>query len=265
MKRILSLVFLFQLLVCLTTVHGQRTIQKDGVQSNYKGVVYSEERALHLTIHTNGMYAGVDWGKIRRYDKTRYYHLALGYIQHRLEKSQNKNVSITQYGSSSSFCYGKQHSLYLIRGGVGVKRYYSEQVKRKGVVIGWSYMIGPVIGLLKPVENIYLIDQNGDGIKKPTLLTYKDDPTNFMNYSAIFGGSNRLNSWAKTTFRPAVHVRAAAHFSLGAYTSHVQALDVGVECNYFGYKIPIMVEQEGLKNTAIFLNLFASLQFGYRK
>lgn len=241
---------------------AQKTIQPKGLEYEYKGIVYNKERAYDLTIHTNGFAAGVNFGKLRTYYRTFYYHLGVGYITHPLEESQNKNQSV---GRSKNFKYGKQNYLYLIRGGIGNKYYKSEKSKRRGVAVGWSYELGPVIGVLRPVKNIYYVDLDMTGNKTAIELTYEDDPEQFMDYPSIYGRSSDLSTFASSKFRPGIQARAAAHFAMGAYEKYVKALEVGIMVDYFGVKMPLVVENEYHSNSPIFINIFATIQFGSRE
>ncbi len=260
--RHLFLIFPFILLTF--SLKAQKTIQPKGLEYEYKGIIYNKERAYHATIHTNGLNVGMDIGKLLTYYKTRYYHISLGYLQHPLEERQNKNTSFEGLGASRSFTYGKQNALYLLRGGIGVKKYRSEKAKRKGVAVGWSYEVGPVIGILKPTRNIYLIDVNGQGLKSPVELTYADDPEQFLDYASIFGRSDSYDSWAQLSFRPGIQAKLGAHFSWGAFEEFVRAAEIGLMVDYFGVKVPIIVENEAHSNDALFLNLYLTFQFGRR-
>lgn len=262
MKKII-LLFLF--VNCLFLGQAQKTIQPKGLEYEYKGIVYNTEQIYRITAHTNGFKVGMDFGKLLTYYKTRFYHVSIGYLTHPLEDSFNKNINFEGEGSSRSFRFGKQNSFYQIRGGIGVKRYKSEKAKRRGVAVGWSYEVGPVLGILKPVRNIYTIVNQESGTKYSTELTYADDPETFLNYDAIFGRSTSLDSWALLKLRPGIQAQIAGHFSMGAFEEYVKALEVGIMADYFGYKIPIMVENEAHSNDALFLNLFVNIQFGSRK
>lgn len=244
---------------------AQKTIQPKGLEYEYKGIVYNKERAYNLTLHTNGFRVGLDMGKLLTYYKTRFYHISLGYLTHPLEERQNKNTSFEGLGASRSFTFGKQNSLYLLRGGVGVKKYKSEKAKRKGVAVGWSYEVGPVIGILKPTRNIYLVDLNGQGLKSPVEITYKDDPEQFLDYSALFGRSDSYDSWAQLAFRPGIQAKVGAHFSFGAFEEFVRAAEIGLMVDYFGVKVPVIIENEAHSNDALFMNLYLTFQFGRRK
>jgi len=244
---------------------AQKTIQPKGLEYEYKGIVYNTERAYELTLHTNGFAAGVNFGKLRTYYKTFYYHVSAGYITHPLEDRQNKNASIDGLGTSKSFKFGKQNYLYLLRGGIGNKYYKSEKAKRRGVAVGWSYEVGPVLGILRPVENIYLVDLNQTGIKMPVAVTYEDDPELFLDYPKLFGRSGDLSTFTRAKFRPGIQAKGAVHFALGAYDKFVRAVEIGLMVDYFGVKMPLLVENEQHSNTPIFINIFASVQFGTRE
>lgn len=257
------LVFLF--LIFFLWGQAQKTIQPKGLEYEYKGIVYNTEQVYHFSLHTNGFKAGMDFGKLLTYYKTRYYHFSIGYLRHPLESSFNKNINFEGLGSSRSFRFGKQNSFYQLRGGIGVKRYKSEKAKRRGIAVGWNYEVGPVIGVLRPVKNIYLIANDNSGIKSSVELSYEDDPETFLNYDALFGRSSSFDSWAQLKLRPGIQAQVAGHFSMGAFDQYVKALEVGIMVDYFGFKIPIMVENEAHSNDALFLNLFVSLHFGSRK
>lgn len=244
---------------------AQKTIQPKGLEYEYKGIVYNTERAYELTLHTNGFAAAVDFGKLRTYYKTFYYHLGVGYMSHPLENRQNKNQTLDGLGTSKSFRFGKQNYLYLLRAGAGNKRYKSEKTKRRGVAVGWNYEVGPVIGLLRPVKNVYLVVSEETGLKIPVEATYADDPDLFLDYSAIFGRSADLQTVLESTIRPGIQAKAGAHFSLGAFEQYVRAFEVGIMVDYFGVKIPLMVENEQHSNSPVFINVYASIHFGSRE
>lgn len=267
MKCILKRFILVLTIVACAFALGQaqKTIQPKGLEYEYKGIIYNSERAYNVAIHTNGFYAGVDMGQLRTYYKTRFYHISIGYLTHPLEERQNKNSSFENLGASRTFTFGKQNSIYLIRGGVGVKKYRSEKAKRRGIAVGWSYEVGPVIGVLKPVRNIYLVDVSGQGLKSPIEITYKDDPEQFLDYPTLFGRSDSYDSWGQLSFRPGLQAKVGAHFSMGAFEEYVRAAEVGVMADFFGVKVPLMVENEAHSNEALFLNLYVAVYFGKRK
>lgn len=252
--------------VCiLQTTFGQITIQPKGLEYEYKGIVYNEELAYNMTVHTNGLQFGVDFGKLQTYYRTRYYHVSLGYMRHRSEERQNKNITLIGFGTSTSFVYGKRNTLLPIRAGVGVKRYFSEKQKRKGLAVGWNYEVGPVLGLLLPYELIVVGKNPESGLAEPQRITYKENPDAFLTYSNVFGSTFFASRWKEIHFRPGVQAKIGAHFSMGAFDKYVKALEVGAMVDYYFVKVPLIVENENYRNSPIFINLYVTLQLGKRK
>ena len=139
---IILLVFAF------ASIEAQRVIQPKIVETDWKGIIYKKEWALDLRMHENGFAIAYNSGKIVSYQRTNYYQLELGFTKDPREKTQSR---ISTIGGSGTFTYGKINSFFNLRAGVGVKRYLSEKEKRKGVAVGYTYMIGPSIALLKPL------------------------------------------------------------------------------------------------------------------
>lgn len=260
--RYIHIIFL---LGFLQSTVGQVTIQPKGLEYEYKGIVYNEELAYNFTVHTNGIQFGADFGKLQTYYRTRYYHVSMGYLRHRAEERQNKNITLIGLGTSTSFIYGKRNTLLPIRAGVGVKRYFSEKQKRKGVAVGWNYELGPVLGLLIPYELVVIGKNPETGLAEPQRIIYKENPDAFLSYNNVFGSSFFASRWKEMHFRPGVQGKIGAHFSMGAFDKYVKALEVGAMVDYYFIKVPLIVENEKYRNSPIFLNLYVTLQLGKRK
>ncbi|MBP6826008.1 MAG: hypothetical protein KA165_05515, partial [Saprospiraceae bacterium] len=133
-------------LVCLT-VAGWSQGMKPPVSG--VGILYNRETSFNFKLTTNrGFAPGMEFGRLRTYYKTTYYHISLGELKHPKEKRQSADPSVSR--SFRPYVFGKQNNLFVLRGGWGVKRYYSEKAKQKGVQMGVSFAFGPALGLLKP-------------------------------------------------------------------------------------------------------------------
>ena len=133
-------------LVCLT-VAGWSQGMKPPVTG--VGILYNRETSFNFKLTTNrGFAPGMEFGRLRTYYKTTYYHISLGELKHPKEKRQSADPSVSR--SFRPYVFGKQTNLFVLRGGWGVKRYYSEKAKQKGVAMGVSFAFGPSLGLLKP-------------------------------------------------------------------------------------------------------------------
>jgi len=260
--RIALIIFMF--VFGLSPMVGQKTIQPKQIDFDWKGIVYDKERSLDIRVHSNGAALAFNSGKIRTYYKMSYYQLEVGYLKDPRERRQNKNSSIPSFKNSASFVYGKQNSFFNIRGGYGNKIYLSEKARRKGVAVGWSWEVGPSIGIVKP----YYLDLFAPDSQGGILVQQKYSEENadlFLNYNSIFGASPFAKGILESTFIPGGQGKLAAHFSLGAFDKYVRALEAGIMVDVFARKIPIMVETDTIKNKPYFINFFVSLQLGKRE
>lgn len=256
-------IMLFMLLQI--SVDGQKVFQPKQIDYNNKGIVYKTERTYDFKIHTYGFAVGMTWGEIKTYYKTKYYSLELGMIKHPKERLQNKNVSFENEGTSNSFAYAKRNSLFVLRGGVGEKRYLTEKTRRKGASIGINYEGGVSIGLLKPYY-IKSLFTNVESIRELRKIKFtEENREQFLNYDTTFGGAGFFHGITGTTIRAGVHGKLGLQMALGAFDKNVKALEAGVMVDLYPTKVPIMVEIDELTNSRYFLNLYLTLQIGKRK
>ena len=103
-----------------------QTIQPRNRTFSNRGIVYNKEMAFDFRINTfRGFSFAVNIGKIVSYDKTRFYHFEFGNLRHPKEFKQNDQFS-RRFGGQRSFFFGKQNSMFALRGGWGTKKYFSE-------------------------------------------------------------------------------------------------------------------------------------------
>ncbi len=248
------------------SMFGQTTFQPKQIEFDWKGIVYRYERAVDFTLHTHGFLLGFNTGRILTYDKTRYYHFSLGYMRDPRERSQNKNIPLDNM-TSKSFAYGKLNSLYVLRAGIGVKKYLSEKAKRKGIAVGYNYELGPAIAMLKPNYLYLLFEETQMGMSIPELRVERYSAENadvFLDYNRIFGGGGFSRGWKELTFTPGIQAKGGILFSLGAYDKYVKMVEVGIMADLFIKKISILAETEAVSNKPYFINLYLTLQLGAR-
>ena len=230
---------------------------------NRVGVVYNYETAFNLKITTNRGYApGMEWGRLRTYYKTTYYYLNAGELKHPKEQRQSADPSVSR--SFRAYVYGKQHNAMIVRGGWGVKRYYTEKAKYKGVAVGMSYGIGPSLSLLKPY---YLAlrrpspDNPGNSRVRHERYT-EENADIFLDNTRILGASPFTKGLGEISFVPGGSASVALHLDWGAFDELVKALEIGAILDVFPKKLPILVSEE---NDRFFLNFFINFQFGKRR
>lgn len=245
------------------TVVGQTTIQPKQIDYSLIGILYNTEKAGDIQLHTNGFALAYVVGDIRKYYLTRYRYFGIGLIKHPREYRQAVNFQSGNLilKTSSAFAYGKQNNFIVGRMGIGEKRYFSEKAKRKGVAVGISYEGGFSLGILKPYYlELNRLEPSGGSV----VVTEKYSEENadlFLDASRIQGAASFFKGIDEISILPGVHGKFGAHFSLGAFERDVRALELGIMIDAYFKRVPIMIIEN---NQPIFLNLYATVQFGKR-
>jgi len=267
MNRLLPAVF-----VCLflagNTLSGQGTFQPKPVDDvDNKGLIYNREVAFNLRLHTNGFAMGADFGRLRTYYLTNTFHIELGELKHHKEYRTNLDRSSATGAISRSFIYGKQNNFYVLRGGVGQKRYFSEKAKYKGVAVGISYKGGATLGVLKPYYLELLSTENSTGpfVSTKSVKYSNGVHDDFLDPWNIFGSSTWTKGFDEIKLAPGLHGQFAVHFDWGAFDEYLKAVEAGIMVDVFFREVPIMVEVPDVENRQVFINLFLNLQLGKRR
>lgn len=232
-------------------------------QNNKVGIVYNQETTFNLRLATGrSLSVGVEFGKLRTYNKTKTWNINLGELKHPKEQRQSADPRASR--AFRPFVYGKQNSLFVLRGGWGVKRYFSEKAKHKGVAIGMSYSIGPSLGLLKP----YYLALAHEGDINTAYRVYHqkysaDNAPIFLDNTRILGASPFTRGIGEMGFLPGGNAAIAYHMDWGAFDEMVKALEIGIMVDVFTKKAPIFVSDE--QNKQVFINFFLNMQLGKRK
>lgn len=262
------ILILLSFLLASTITFSQVTFQPKQQSYDSEGIVYDKEVTVDLKIlQTHGFTIGFNRGKLKTYYKTPFYHLSIGELKHIKEFRQQsfESAGFNGFGNSQSYIFGKQNNLYVIRGGYGQKRYFTEKDKVKGLAVGMSWEFGPTLGLLKP----YFLDLSfpvgtGNGRTfRPERFTEENRDV-FLDRTRIGGAVGIGRGWGDLTVRPGVHGAASIHFDWGAFDEFVKAVEAGFMVDVFFGDVDILVELEGVENRPFFLNLFVNLQLGKR-
>ncbi len=233
----------------------------------FKGIIYRKETTGDLRLHNNGWAVAVNFGEIRTYYRTRYYHFELGTMHSPREQNQSKNLNVIGNELPKEFKLGKQNSVFILRAGKGFKRYLSDKARRKGVSIGYSLEAGPAVALLKPYYLKFIEQVVVNGELESILVDKKFSEENkdeFIDYGSIYGGAPFSTGLKEITILPGFQAKAGLFFSVGAFDEYVKAAEIGLMADLFIKKVPIMVETAGTTNTPLFLNLYVNLHFGRR-
>lgn len=226
------------------------------------GIIYNRETSFNFKMTTNrGFAPGLEFGRLRTYYKTTYYHISLGEIKHPKEQRQSADPSVSR--SFRPYVYGKQNNLFMLRGGWGVKRYFSEKARQKGVAVGMSYSFGPTLGLLKPYYLALARVGNSPGESRVTHEKYSEENASvFLDNTRILGASPFTRGFGEISFLPGGNASLALHMDWGAFDEFVKAFEIGLMLDVFAKDAPILVSEE---NHQIFFNFFINLQLGKRR
>ncbi len=255
------LLFFVFIALCATSAWSQQgfNLPKENV-----GIVYNHETTFNLKVTTNrGFVPGLEFGRLRTYYKTTYYQISLGELKHPKEQRQSADPILSR--SFRPYIFGKQNNFFVVRGAWGVKRYFSEKAKHKGVAVGMSYSFGPSLGLLKPYYlAICYPDPDRPGDCRIFHEKYSEENANlFLDENGrIKGASPFTRGFSELGFRPGGNATIAFHMDWGAFDELVKALEIGAMLDVFPTKVPILVSEE---NRQIFLNFFVNLQLGKRR
>jgi hypothetical protein len=228
------------------------------------GVIYNRETTVNLRLTTSrGFLVGMEFGRLRTYYKTTYFHLSVGELRHPKEQRQSADPLLSR--SFRPYIFGKQNNALMLRGAWGVKRYFSEKAKHRGVAVGASYTLGPTLALMKPYYlAICYPNPTRPGDCRIMHEKYSDENANlFLDENGrIKGASPFTRGLNEISPRPGVNASAALHLDWGAFDEFVKALEVGVMLDFFPTELPILVSDA---NQRLFVNFFVNLQFGKRK
>ena len=227
------------------------------------GFLYNRETTFNIRLATNRSFGlGIEWGRLRTYNKTKTLSLGISELKH--PKEQRQNAAPSGRRSTRPFVYGKRNNLFVLRSGWGEKRYFSEKAKQKGVAVGMSYSIGPSLGLLKPYYLTVNLEGSPGSAGRPTAIKYSEkNQADFLNNSKILGAAPFTQGISEISVLPGGTGSIAYHMDWGAFDEVVKALEIGLTVDVFARKAPIFVGSE--QNQQVFFNFFLNLQFGKRK
>ncbi|MEZ4990726.1 MAG: hypothetical protein R2824_09950 [Saprospiraceae bacterium] len=260
---------LFPLLCLAFLSNAQKYLYSgENYYDDQTGIIYNRELTIDLKFHTHGFALGTQIGQINTYYLTRFLNFEIGELKHIKEYRQSDFQTASMGKVSRAFIFGKQNSFFVLRGGVGEKRYFSEKAKRKGLAIGMSYEAGPSLGILKPYYlELIRTAEPGSGDYRIVSEKYTSENANdFTNLGLIYGASGFAKGLDEVSIMPGGHAKMALHFDWGAFDEFVKALEAGVMVDLYFKKVPIMVETAtgDIENSPLFVNLYINLQLGKR-
>lgn len=250
------------------TCWAQVSSENNELDERMKGIIYRKEILGEFKLHNNGLAFGINFGEIRTFYRTNYYHLEFGSMHSPREYRQTKSLNIIDNKIPESFKFGKQNSVFILRGSKGFKYYLTEKARRKGISLGYDIAFGPSLAILKPYYLIFMEQElfNGELIQRLVEKKYTEESrSDFLDYNKIYGGSSFQRGIKEISFLPGIQSKFGLFFSVGSFDQYAKAAEVGIMVDAYIKRLPIMIETENLKNSHVLINFFLKVQFGKRK
>ncbi len=231
---------------------------------NKVGYLFNTEKAVKVRFQTNGFAVSWNKGKILTYYKTKFVNYEIGYLKSNRELSQRfdlRNPFTTE--AARSFVFGKQNSLYVLRAGLGTKRYFSDKAKRRGIAVGLQYDGGVTLGLQVPYYLELLRYKDNGTIPYFSTEKYSADNHDvFTDINRIFGGSTFFKGFDEVKPVPGLYFRTDLLFEWDAFEEYFAGMKAGVQADVFPQGVPIMIDSP---KQFLFVNLYITLELGKRK
>lgn len=216
-----------------------------------------------LRLNTDGYGIFVDKGWLKGGDefgqKNRDKHFHVRLLQFELSERKHpkeirSNNALGGIGlQPSSYILGKVNNFYMFKIGYGRRQMIAGKPDPGTISIHWVYLGGFSAGLVKPY---YLnLQRNGETKYNDTIVRDFISPNNIIGKAPFTKGLNELK------FVPGLYAKTGLHFDFASRRKGLMALEVGASGEYYTQKIMQMVGQDP---KALFLNFYASLQFGKR-
>lgn len=161
---------------------------------------------------------------------------------------------ISSRENSRRFAYGKLNSFQTIRFVLGRKKLLSDKLRHGAVAVGYSWVVGPSFGILKPVY----VEVQVDGQVSTTSIERYDPELH--TFETIRGRANFLNGL--TELKPVLGgvAKASLIFEYSGVNDGIQQVEVGASVDVFSRKVPIMVDEA--ENQMFFPAIFMSYSLG---
>jgi len=212
--------------------------------------IYSKSVFGGPLIHTNGWGAQITYGKNKTAFKSRIYQLDIVNMRHPKE-IRSLNV---QYDETRTYILGKLNAFFLVRPTIGARNVKFDKIRTTGVAVGYTWRVGPSLGLLKPV---YLEVITGDGLNE--IIVVKYDPVEHTANN-IYGRAGGLRGFNEIEFVPGLHGAFAFNFEYHQKRESIKAIEIGSTVDFFPTG-PVNI-MAFAPNQQLFINFYINLQFG---
>jgi hypothetical protein len=229
-----------------------------------KGIIYYKDYSVGIEAATNGFGAFVNISRRISLYKTKFYQVEIANITNPKAVSEASEYSSpVGFDSPKPFDYGKQNNFYIVNVSIGMKRLIAEKADKSGVELSLKYMGGISLGILKPYDLDLIYSNDNTTISYILQQSYTQAGSRFLNPEYIYGSSGFTYGLNQVSFVPGIHFKAGLNFDWAKYDDNIKALEVGIACNAYYEKVPIMVSSAS--NQQIIPELYVSVELGKRR
>lgn len=192
-------------------------------------------------------------GKYQGVKKILLLNLDVVYMKHEKEVKSYNPV----YEDSRSYVYGKMNNFYVIRPMIGRKKVISRKERRSGVQVAYTWMVGPSIGITKPVY----LEIGYPSIPYDYLSVERYDPERHF-FDDIYGRASGLRGFSELGIEPGASGKLGVYFEYSDQKDRLKGLEAGAILDVYLRQVPIMAEEYVDANRQYFLTLYLNLFFG---
>lgn len=271
-------VLIFLISLCKSVSAQETTLNPDSV-------LYKKAWQAGLRLKSDGFSLNAEIARSKRFK--REFIIQVGFSFYLSPKQVKQDSPLGGGGLFGSdgfkrFVYGKQNNQLNLYAGVGQRFLLAEKARKHGVQIFYKYAGGITLAILKPyMLKIAQLDTSAPN----TIVGFEDvqfDKNNLDNgflypfpyvtndLKFIAGASGFGKGW-KLKLVPGLHIETGIDFDFGKNDRFIKALEVGVMCDFYYKKLPVMVDididGQSIKNSNKFMypSVFVGLSLGKRK
>jgi hypothetical protein len=247
-----------------TTVSNSRRDRKESrrqqinakIRQAEEGVlVFRKQSIFGIQAKTNGYGIFYELGFMKTTRKTNIFRIDITETKSRKEEKQLNNG----FFFGNPYIFGKQNYFYPVTLGFGQQYIFGQKGNKNGVSVSGIYNAGLSIGLLRP----YYLNVDDPSLGGRTIKYTQEDSALFLDRNVITGGGGFGKGWGEMKMKPGAFAKIAMRFDYGRFNEVVSGLEIGMSAEFYGSKIPIMLNQD--KDKQLFFQGYISILFGRRK
>jgi hypothetical protein len=230
----------------------QQRIDAMAKQEEEGVITYKKSFAGGLKLYNDGYGGFLEIGRAKSISKGLLFQFEISERKHAKEEKQQNPFTGAQ------LIFGKINFFYPVKLGVQEQFLLGNKGNKNGVSVTANIGGGAIVGLLRPYMVRVVKSDNSEayvGYNSP-------DSAYFLNPGNIISGPSFGTGWNKLTVTPGLYIKPAVRFDYGKYNEMINAIEVGVNAEFYSKKVPQIVYT---KQNQFFISGYVSILFGRRK